>query len=580
FHFHFHHLLSRISGATLPSSLPLAPVSTPLFAFSTDGTVAWMRESGARLVAVDRATGEVLREVRLEPAPFGIGWRVERHGAFFVVRDDREIAAYADASGARLWKRTSPKQVAFAGERDGRHVSVIPSAGGDGIDIALADLATGAFDTKIHVGGTMQHVGAHGTIAGDLLFFATDQRDVLAVDLGTWQVVHTHHVDGSHALPPIATSSGVHVASVERREAGSVTHVTTLDRVTGSFVSRTTVPGAAHLLTRGSNGLVLESRRSPNGPVERIAFRPETPSVRLTVAKHVDVRLVRTDAPQIEANPRRLAASIEATLPSNTSFEGHAEVLLQPARNPRGAASGAREEIVPAPRDGTERRAPTPHDGLLGMLALLEARSDVLTRMADAFEARSGVFARVQRLGITLRDPRARWTMLAGRDPCLLDIAENREGDSIATYFYPHPRAKNERVPVVLVSRATGDARWLADDVDVWFAGVLHNATAYAPDAVRIIVAELGLARDFPQPLANAIPPPWFFEAHATPWTLDDADAALAAGDVEGAERMLVAVGRTSGGDYAQMARVKERLASVYAMLGWDHHRATVVETW
>jgi cobalt-zinc-cadmium resistance protein CzcA len=26
--------------------------------------------------------------------------------------------------------------------------------------------------------------------------------------------------------------------------------------------------------------------------------------------------------------------------------------------------------------------------------------------------------------------------------------------------------------------------------------------------------------------------------------------------------------------------RVKERLASLYRTLGWDHHRATVVETW
>jgi hypothetical protein len=550
--------------------LLIARASAPLFAFASDGTVAWLRESGSRLVAVDTTSGEVLREVRLDPAPFGIGWRVERHGAFFVVRDDREIAAYDDATGSRLWSRTWPKHVAFAGERDGRHVSVLPAADGEGVEVALADLATGVFDAKLRVKGTMRYVGAHGTLAGDLLFFATDERDVFAIDVGRWTIAHRHRVDGSHALPPIATASGVHVASVERREAGSVTHVTTLDRVTGLFVSSTTLPGAAHVLAPGTNGLVLESRRSPNGPVERIAFRPETPSVRLAVAKHVDVRLVRTDAPLIEASSRRLAASIEASLPSNVEDR---------LRHTRDARNG-HEVIVPAPRDGTEPRTPTPHDGLLGMLALLEARSDVLTRIADAFEARSPVITRIQRLGITLRDPRARWSTFAGRDPCLIDLAENREGDAIATYFYPHPRAKNERVPVVLVSRATGEARWLADDVDVWFAGVLFNATAYAPDGVRVILHELGLSRELPRALANAIPPPWFFEAHATPWTLDDADAALAAGDVEGAERMLVSVGRTAASDYAQMARVKERLASVYEALGWDHHRATVVETW
>jgi hypothetical protein len=526
-------------------------------------------------VAVDRATGEIVREVRLEPAPFGIGWHVERHGPYFVVRDDHELAAYDDATGGRLWKRTSPKRVAFAGERDGRHISVVPVDGGDGVDIALADLATGEFSAKLRFDGTMHYVGAHGTLAGDLLFFATDQRDVFAIDVGRWEIAHRRRLDGSHALPPVATASGVHVASVERRDGGSVTHVTTLDRVTGLFVSTTTLPGAAHLLAPGTNGLVLESRRSPNAPVERIAFRPETPSVRLTVAKHVDMRLVRTDAPQIEANPRRLASSIEASLPSAA---GHADVSPKPAR--AVAPDGRHEAIVPAPRDGTEGRAPTPHDGLLGLLALLEARSDVLTSIADAFDARSTVIARIQRLGITLRDPRARWSTLAGRDPCLVDLAENREGDAIATYFYPLARAKNERVPVVLVSRGTGEARWLADDIDVWFAGVLHNARDHAPDTVRVVVHELGLPRDFPRALANAIPPPWFFEAHATPWTLDDADAALAAGDVEGAERMLVSVGREAGGDYALMAGVKARLASVYGMLGWGHHRATVVETW
>jgi hypothetical protein len=39
---------------------------------------------------------------------------------------------------------------------------------------------------------------------------------------------------------------------------------------------------------------------------------------------------------------------------------------------------------------------------------------------------------------------------------------------------------------------------------------------------------------------------------------------------------MLVAISRASSDPDA----VKERLASVYAMLGWAHHRATVVETW
>jgi len=543
--------------------------SSPIHAFATDGQLAWLRHAGSQLVAVDAASGEIVREVRLLPAPFGIGWKVERRGAYFIVRDDRELAAYDETSGVRLWKRTSTGQVAFAGERDGKHISVMPAAGGEGVELALADLATGAFDAKLRVQGSMTYVGAHGTLAGDLLFLTTDERDVIAVDVNRWEIAHRRRLDGSHALPPVATATGVHVASIERRDTGSVTHVTTLDRVTGSFVSSFTMAGAAHALLPGTNGLVIETRRNPSAPTERIAFRPETPSVRLAVAKHVDMRLVRTDAPRID-----LADPSAPRLGSGT-----ADIFVQSAPLlPETGRDGRHRAIVPAPRDGTEGSAPSPRDGLLGLLALLEARSDVLTRLADAFEVRANAVARIARLGLTFRDPRARWSSGAGRDPSLVDIAENRDGDAIATYFYP--RARTERMPVVLVSRATGEARWLADDFDVWFAGVLHNAMSYAPDAVRSIVADLGLPREFPRALANASPPPWFFEAHATPWTHEDADAALAAGDLEGAERMLVAVGHASAGNPTLMFVVKQRLASVYSMLGWDHHRATVVETW
>jgi hypothetical protein len=241
-------------------------------------------------------------------------------------------------------------------------------------------------------------------------------------------------------------------------------------------------------------------------------------------------------------------------------------------------ADGRHHAMVPAPRDGSEGAAPTSRDGMLGMLVLLDASSDVLVRIADAHELGNGVIQRIQRLGVTLRDPRARWSALMGRDPSLVDIGENGDGDAIATYFYP--RATTGRVPVVIVSRTTGNAQWLADDLDAWFAGVLEGGLAYAPEAVRTILGGLGLPDDFPRPLPRAIPPPWFFEAHATPWTLDDADAALAAGDIEGAERMLVAAGRAATGDTPRLSAVKTRLVSVYGSLGWDHHRATVVETW
>lgn len=558
--------------------MPIVSTSSlPLFAFSNDGTVAWLREAGSRLVAVDPRTGVTLREVHLDPVPFGIGWRIERHGSYFVVRDDHEIAAYDDTTGLRVWKRTDPTDVAIAGEREkGGHVSVLPEPGGEGISIALADLATGAFDKKLRVDASMKFVGTHGTLAGDLLFFATDEREVYAIDVANWEIAQHHRIGGAYLLPPVTTAAGVHVASIEHRDSGTVTHVTTLDRTTGFFISSHELPGAAHSMTAGTSGLVLEARQSANGPVERIAFRPDAPSVRLRVAKHVDLQLVRDDAPRLD--PHRAAPELPSGGPPSS---GAIVVENAPPRSGgamRAAAAigeARHDEMIPAARDGSEARPSSGRDGLLGLLALLDARSEIIPRLADAFDGRSAAIGRLQRFGITLRDPRVRWSSTSGRDPCLLDIAENREGDAIATYLYPKARSEAARVPVVLVARDTGEARWLADDFDAWFAGVLYNAAAYAPEAVRTVLLQLGLPSDLPRPLPKVQPPPWFFEAHITTWTLADADAAMAAGDIDGAERMLVAVGRSGQG-----AAAKDRLAAIYAQLRWDHHRATVAETW
>src|SRR5437763_6406734 len=161
--------------------------------------MAWLRASGPRLLAVDPRTGEVLREVHLDPAPFGLTWHVERHGGIFVVRDDREIAAYEEATGARLWKRTSPTRIAIVGENeDGKHVSVAPGPDGT-IDVIEADLRLGTFETRARVDGTMRWIGANGVLTDDMLVFATDQRAVYAVNRFS-RVTQRLPLVGSHVL--------------------------------------------------------------------------------------------------------------------------------------------------------------------------------------------------------------------------------------------------------------------------------------------------------------------------------------------------------------------------------------------
>ncbi len=538
--------------------MPLVPVrSLPLFAFANDGSIAWLRASGSRVLAVDAQSGEVVREVNLEPSPFGLTWSIERVGSYFIVKDDQELSAFSADSGKRLWKRSSATRIAFVGEHpasknadaDGeKHISIVPT--GEGVDIALTDFRTGEMKTMLVVEGTMRYVGAHGTLADDLLYFATDERDVYAIDVNRWEVVARHAMTGAYVLPPIATSSGVHVAAIERRAAGSVTHITTLDRMTGSVTSTHEIPGAASVFGAGAGGLVLDVRRSATGILERVAFRPDAPHLRLVMPKHVEVSV---------AAPRGL-------------FGGNRVQILPPVTDTR--RDGTRDEILPGfgptSATGDDRPEECSRDGFVALFELLGATSALLRRVVDALSGDSVNVLHLSNVGLRFRDPRVRWSAKQGRDPCFIDLAQHESGDTIATYFYP--TQQKGKIPVVRIRVGTGEARWLADDFDTWLPGYLHDARERTPDLASIALQVLGLEA---KPLPGALPPPWFFEAHGTRWTLLDVEEAVRAGDVAGAERMLVALGRNG---YAE--RVKDQLVSVYSTLGWEHHRATVLETW
>jgi len=261
---------------------------------------------------------------------------------------------------------------------------------------------------------------------------------------------------------------------------------------------------------------------------------------------------------------------------------------------PRGLFGGSNVEILPADtntrREGTRDEilpgfGPTTanvtapekeecsRDGFVALLTLLGAKSEILLRVVDALTADPANVLHLTKVGLRFRDPRVRWSAKAGKDPCIIDLAEHESGDTIATYFYP--AQQKGKLPVVRVRASTGEARWLADDFDGWLSGYLHDARERTPDLASIALQVLGLKASFAKPVVGTLPPPWFFEAHGTRWTLFDVEEAMTAGDITGAERMLVALGRNG---YAE--RVKDRLASVYSTLGWEHHRATVLETW
>lgn len=528
----------------------LVPVrSLPLFAFANDGSIAWLRAAGPQIVAVDVKTGEVVREVDLDPAPFGISWSIERVGRFFVVKDDREIAAYDAERGSRLWKRTGPTRVAFAGEKGERHVTIAP--GPAGVEILETDLATGEMTPRLTVPGSMRYIGAHGARSDDLLVFATDERDVWAVDTGAWSVVARHSFTGSHALPPVTTARGVHVAVIERRGFGAVTKIATLDGSSGALVSTSEVPGAAHALGTGKNGLLLDVKRAGGGVTERVAFRPHAPHIRLAIVKDVDVTVA---VPRGLVPPRPPRPRVEIV--------------------PSPALRAERDEVLPGPRGSVEDdRSESARDGFLALLDVMRVRSAMLTRVATTFGDRPAEVVHMHALGLRFRDPRVRWSARAGRDPSLVDLAVHENGDTIATYYYPPARMSH--LPVVRVDAATGQARWVADDFDAWLAGFLDGARATRPDLVAALLEALDLDPALPRPAPAAIPPPWFFEAHGARWSAADVEEALAAGDRAGAERMLVARGREG-----HAAEVKSQLAALYDAFGWGHHRAVVLETW
>jgi len=547
----------------------IVPVrSLPLFAFANDGSIAWLRSAGSKVMAVDAKSGEVLREVQLDPAPFGITWSIERIGRFFVVKDDREMAAYDGDAGTRLWKRTTatgPTRVAFVGQKGERHVTISP--GPAGVEVLELDMVTGESTSKLTLDGSMHFIGVHGTMTTEgLLVVATDQREVFAIDTTNdagYRVVGRHSFDGSHALPPVATSAGVHVAVIERNTTGSVTNVATFDKKTGELIATHELHGAAHAMAPGKTGLVLDVKR-PTGMIERVAFRPHAPHIRLAIAKTVDMN--------VAASPLGIAAP-----PPRLPRPPTVEIVAAP-KPPSARATGpgsVRPEMLPAAPDGSEddQRPESAADGFRALLEVMRAKSEVLTRLVNAFADRPRDSLRLVNVGIRFRDPRVRWSARPGRDPCMIDLALFGTGDTLATYWYPP--ARTSRVQLVRVDAENGEARWLSDDFDIWLAGYLYEQKKSSPDTVAIALDVLGLAKDFPRPPPAVLPPPWFFEAHGTRWTMFDVEEAMRAGDGIGAERMLVALGRCG---YAE--RVKTQLADIYETFRWGHHRAVVSETW
>lgn len=546
--------------------MAIVPVrSLPLFAFANDGSIAWLRAAGSKVMAVDAKSGEVLREVHLDPAPFGITWSIERVGRFFVVKDDRETAAYDGDRGTRLWKRTTtgPTRVAYVGEKGERHVTIAP--GPAGVEVLETDLETGDVSSKLTLDGTMHYIGVHGTLTTEgLLFVATDQRELFAVDTtdAAYRVVGRHSFAGSHALPPIATGTGVHLAVIERRPSGPVTSVSTFHKATGELLSTHELPGTAHAIAAGNTGVVLDVKRAHSplaagaGMLERVVFRPNAPHIRLAISKSVDLSV---------------AASLGFASPPRINRPPTVEIVSAPKAKPRTPSS--RPEMLPEAPDAGDHRPESAADGFRALLEVMRARSDVLTRLVNALADRPYETIRLHDVGLRFRDPRVRWSAQPGRDPCLIDLALFDSGDTLATYWYPP--ARTARVPLVRVDATTGEARWLSDDFDVWLAGFLHETKKTTPDVVAIALDVLGFARDFPRAPPAVLPPPWFFEAHGTRWTMLDVEEAMASGDGVGAERMLVALGRTGYSD-----KVKSQLVEIYEAFGWGHHRAIVTETW
>jgi hypothetical protein len=507
------------------------------------------------LVALDRA-GVVLRSVRLDPHPFGAVWTVERVGGRFIVRDPSVLSAYDDR-GRLQWKRAQRSRIAFAGVLPGesRHVSIAPSADGAGVDIGAIDLETGDVENALRLDGTLTFIGPNGARVDDVVLVATDERHVFAVDVTRWAIVSSERFDASHLLRPIATEDGVHFAAVRRLTSGAETRLVSFDRQTFQFADGLRIPGEAHALTSTGSEVLLEVARADG--VEQLAFRtaPNEPALAL-------VR-VKKRVPLVPPSHRRLttAAVVLPRRRESPSEQRQRRAVILPGEGPETATS-------------EEKRARLEElgHGFLDLLRLVDAHAPLLARLAGVLVEKPRQLLKLGAAGLTLRDPRARWAVARGRDPCLVAIGEDAGGATLATYFYP-PRGAGP-LPVVRVDPVTGEALWLADDFDVWFRGFLSEAIDRAPGLVRELVETLELRLAvLPPPMPS--PPVWFFEAHGTRPTERAAADALAAGDLLGVERALVGLARVQCTD-----AIKDQLASVYTMLGWDHQRAVVAETW
>lgn len=149
-------------------------------------------------------------------------------------------------------------------------------------------------------------------------------------------------------------------------------------------------------------------------------------------------------------------------------------------------------------------------------------------------------------------------TTWSGSDPCMLGLAGNGGGDTVALYYYPPAHTPGAELPIVAWMHEDNSVEWRAPSFELYLASRLRDAENWAQPVVQAIRARLGLETGDAE---KSKAPAWFLAAHG------EKQARRGDGDLA-RERMLVRVLR----DDPENAAAKSELLSLYERLGWQWH--------
>lgn len=584
--------------------------------FATPAGVTWLIEGTdeSSVWLTEEMSGEPFRFLGLDARTGSIHTRVPLAGrrsyaTRFLPLMGRDAVVVADGREARLVRKGAAEASAVIGAEpiavdDLAMMALVTDRETSGSILVLHDRDLRLL-TRLRLRGYTPSFGSAGAFAGDVFYLRTSERIacVPAVQARVrWQI---EAPGDPWSWQVFSAGDRPFVAFTRETRDGPVAVVAAIAPEDGALTEVLTLPGELRAASNGGAFLVAQLEAA-DGSHTVIAWRPDTaaPDVTLPLADggwtsccHVReetgvsvhrgaldvfalrdgrIRCVRIGQPDhwtataaalpdrvfcqtdhlvaievaalpFEEAPRAIA--LDATMPDGTK-------LAVPAPGLRPAPAPPREaKDLQVLREAAERfgfRIPA----LLEKLLVLDASEPVASRW-------------IRRTGLEL-GVSGFSNCWIGTDPAMLGFAGDGSGQQWGLYLYPPQLNASPEPAVVYWDHETRELSWSGATFEQFLRRHLAvHANDDRTDALPLLLAALGLPRDFPEDSWEPAPA-WYAAAHGERdrVTLADARAALDRDAIEG-ERLLVAYVRDHENDDEGI----HEMELLYERLGWRFHR-------